>query len=171
MKYGKGKVIFLEHCNDLFADDVKHLWISAILRHAREYPDNEYVLQTKNPGNVIPWIRYLPPTVMIGTTIETNRIYPDISKAPIPEDRYEAMCVLSKKVRTFLTIEPILSFDVAVLAGWIRQINPKFVNIGADSKNHSLPEPDIKRVEVLIEKLQKSGIQIREKSNLERLRR
>ena len=44
-----------------------------------------------------------------------------------------------------------------------------FVNIGADSKRCSLPEPDADKVRVLIRRLQEAGIEIREKRNLDRM--
>jgi len=169
--YGSGKTIFIDHLNDLFAEDVSVADIHWVLGHTYDYPDNTYVFQTKNPENVLPFLDCLPPHCMIGTTIETNRIYPDISTAPTPEDRYNAMRKLPKSIKTFVTIEPILNFDLEVLAGWMKLLRPSFVNIGADSKNHGLPEPTMEKVGELIVSLQQSGIEIREKSNLERLRR
>jgi hypothetical protein len=74
-------------------------------------------------------------------------------------------------LRTFVTIEPILDFDVDILSSWMDKIRPEFVNIGADSKGHNLPEPPYEKVLQLIEKLQAYGIEIREKKNLERLKR
>ena len=40
-----------------------------------------------------------------------------------------------------------------------------------DSKGHGLPEPPMWKVEALIKSLKESGIEIREKHNLERLMR
>ena len=68
----------------------------------------------------------------------------------------------------FVSIEPILDFDVDVLVSWIKQINPEFVSIGADSKSHNLPEPPAWKVKKLIEELKKiTNVKI--KDNLKRL--
>ena len=52
----------------------------------------------------------------------------------------------------------------------IRQIKPKFVSIGADSKGHGLPEPNGEKVRKLIEALELLyKIEVKIKSNLKRL--
>jgi hypothetical protein len=72
--------------------------------------------------------------------------------------------------RKFVTIEPVLDFDVDVLAEWIYRINPEFLNLGADSKNHNLPEPTVEKIHALVDELAKYGIELREKHNLGRLK-
>jgi hypothetical protein len=72
--------------------------------------------------------------------------------------------------RKFVTIEPVLDFDVDILANWIRIINPEFLNLGADSKNHNLPEPTVEKIMALVDKLKTYGIELREKHNLKRLK-
>jgi hypothetical protein len=71
--------------------------------------------------------------------------------------------------RKFITIEPVMDFDVDVLASWIDRIRPEFLNLGADSKNHNLPEPTIDKINALVTKLKEYGIEVREKHNLQRL--
>ena len=71
--------------------------------------------------------------------------------------------------RLFVTIEPVLDFDVNVLANWIAMIKPEFLNLGADSKNRNLPEPTVEKVMALVAKLHEYGIELREKHNLNRL--
>ena len=73
--------------------------------------------------------------------------------------------------KKFVTIEPILDFEVVALSNWMKFIKPEFINIGADSKRHNLPEPSMEKVQALIDKLTGYGIEIREKHNLERLRK
>jgi hypothetical protein len=77
---------------------------------------------------------------------------------------------LSGKIQTFITCEPILDFDIEVLANWIVNIKPVFVNIGADSKNHNLEEPSIEKVMELGKMISDAGIEVKEKRNLDRLR-
>ena len=54
---------------------------------------------------------------------------------------------------------------------YIVEINPDFINLGLDSKGHMLPEPTIDDIEELVKVLHESGIELREKHNLSRLRR
>lgn len=168
-RFGEGKTIFVENCNDLFADGVPDLFISRILQHCADWPKNTYVFQSKNPTRITHF--GLPINHIIGTTIETNRDVSKYSKAPTPEKRYEGMLAVdgSLPVQTFVTIEPIMDFDLEPLLSMIVGIAPDFVNIGADSKGRGLPEPTGRRVRQLVRSIQAYGIEIREKHNLERL--
>jgi DNA repair photolyase len=168
VNYGTGKTIFIENCNDLFAAGVPKEFIERVVGHCRDWPQNTYVFQTKNPSNYLQWISLMPPNFLLGCTIETNRNIPKISKAPKPVERARAMNCLTGQ-RRFLTLEPIMDFDVDILADWIWRIKPEFCNIGADSKRHNLSEPPAEKVHALIAKLTEYGIEIREKHNLERL--
>ena len=170
VKYGTGKTIFIEHCNDMFAEGVKDGMIIQILNHCFGYPGNKYVFQTKNPA------RYshfdFPPNSLLGTTIESNQVFEGISKAPPPYERYLAMKTLGARglnLRKFVTIEPILKFNPDILAKWLDEIRPEFINIGADSKGHGLPEPSEDAVRALLARLQVLKIEVRNKHNLERL--
>jgi len=69
-----------------------------------------------------------------------------------------------------ITIEPICDFDVIPVLQVIDKIKPEFVNIGADSKGNNLPEPSWEKVIELIEGIKELGIEVREKSNLDRLK-
>jgi hypothetical protein len=73
-----------------------------------------------------------------------------------------------KGFRKMITIEPILDFDVTLLVDLIKRTNPEFVNIGADSKKHNLPEPSTFKIENLIKELKKFTRSIT-KENLSRL--
>lgn len=167
--YGAGRTIFIEHMNDLFCKEIPNIWILEILAHARKYPGNSYVFQTKNPERAIGWRAYFPDGSLIGTTIETNRPV-ECSQAPSPYSRKNGIAELRDRGRrVFVTIEPIMDFDVEILADWIAEIKPEFVNIGADSKGSSLAEPPAEKITALINLLTRAGIIIREKKNLERL--
>ena len=170
VKYGTGKTIFIENCNDLFAEEVPGDLVLRILTHCSLWPENTYVFQTKNPGRYSKFIDFLPANRILGCTIETNRPIPEISRAPSPVSRAYHMNRLRGE-RRFVTIEPVMDFDVNVLAGWIADINPEFLNLGADSKGHGLTEPTVEKVHALVDKLKEYGIELREKHNLERLMR
>jgi protein gp37 len=165
--YGKDKSIFIEHCNDLFAENVPCDFINRILKHCGEYPENTYIFQTKNPNRFKNFLSLLPENFILGTTMETNRNISDISSAPPTVDRYNAIKTID--CNKFITIEPILKFDVDVLVEWISNIKPNFVNIGADSKGSALQEPAPQEIKGLISELARLNIEIKEKHNLQRL--
>ena len=179
VNYGTGKTIFIEHMNDLFADGIASEWIFEILEHCCKYPGNRYVLQSKNTTRAFCDLYHLfnkhscelPIDIYFGTTMETNRDIPkEISRAPSTRKRYADMIAFRENnVKVFVTIEPIMDFDVDVLSKWITEINPLFVNIGADSKGCNLPEPPKEKILKLIENIKDAGIEIKQKSNLARL--
>jgi hypothetical protein len=169
---GEGRTIFMEHMSDLFAKDVPNELIFKVLDHCKQWPRNTYVFQSKNPSRISAFIGLMPCSVILGTTIETNRPTQTVSSAPSPEQRYNAMLSIRctfKGVKTFVTIEPILAFDLGVLAGWIADLRPDFLNIGADSKKRGLTEPTKAEVLALVAELRKAGIEVREKHNLDRM--
>jgi len=67
-----------------------------------------------------------------------------------------------------ITIEPIMDFDVFEFVEMIAHSHAKKINIGADSKNHKLPEPTKDNVKTLIYELKKFT-EITKKDNLARL--
>ncbi len=71
-------------------------------------------------------------------------------------------------MKTFLSIEPILDFDLDIFVQEIKKINPSFVSIGADSRNCGLPEPPPGKLKELISELEKFT-EVRMKRNLNRL--
>lgn len=167
-RYGSGKTVFIEHQNDLFADRVPREYISKVLAHCAAWPDNTYVFQSKNPGRMAACWRVgaLPPKRLLGVTIESNRHHKvAMGNAPEPALRYRSC---GEFPVDFVTVEPIMDFDVGELVKWLNCIAPRFVNIGADSKGHGLPEPSWEKVQALLGEL--DGFEIREKHNLERLK-
>jgi DNA repair photolyase len=169
--YGRGRCIFVEHMNDLFADGVPEDWISRILSHCRINSENEYIFQTKNPGRAAKFRPEFPRSRMIGTTAETNRDLEDsITLAPQPVERIHSLGRLQREgIQTFITIEPIMDFDPYTFAELIASAKPDFVNIGADSKGCGLREPSAAKVLSLIDMLNAAGVTIKKKVNLDRL--
>lgn len=167
--YPVGKTVFIEHLNDLFAKDVPRELIVSVLDHCSCYPDTTFVFQTKNPQRFLELSCLLPRTAILGTTIESNSYYQVMRDAPTPDERIRAFNLLDHCHKRFITIEPILDFDLDIFAAWFTHVRPDFVNIGADSKGHGLPEPSAGKIRLLIKKLTEAGIEIREKHNLGRL--
>jgi DNA repair photolyase len=162
---GKGNFIFVGSMADMFGDWIPDSWILDVLKHCKKF-DNQYLFQSKNPLRFHEFLKDFPDKVILGTTIETNRDIKKISKAPSPQERTTAMRMiqLDKEV----TVEPIIDFDMIWMIQLIKDCNPKFVAIGADSKNHNLDEPKPWKIETLIDEL-KMFTDVKLKNNLKRL--
>jgi len=159
---GNGNFIFVGSSCDMFAEDVYSAWTERILEYCQQF-SNTYLFQSKNPERFFDY--EFPYNTIFGTTIESNRDYPDISKAPKIQDRVNAMIELHyRKERTMVTIEPVLDFDINGLVNMINLMKPEWVNLGADSGGHKLPEPSKEKLLKLIDR-----IEIRQKKNLKRL--
>lgn len=169
VNYGEGKSIFVEHCNDLFAKEVPDEFIRRILAHCGTWPKNKYIFQTKNPTRMEKYTHRFPPDVLLGTTIESNIEHTAMGHAPSPGQRIFSITELATAYDCFITVEPILDFDVDILVSWLCKSHVDFVNIGADSKGNNLPEPSVDKVKALVKALNDSKIDIREKHNLGRL--
>ncbi len=166
---GSGKFIFIGSSCDMFAHTIPDEWIYKVLDYCSQF-DNKYLFQTKDPKRLIGWISYLPVNSVLCTTIETNRFYSDIMcDCPSPENRAYTMNELSHEgFDTYVTIEPILDFDVDELFELITICRPEQVNIGADSGGNKMPEPSVEKIMMLIEML-KGFTTIHRKNNLNRL--
>lgn len=113
--------------------------------------------------------KFLPNKSVICTTIETNRWYPEVMRNSLPpNERAAEMYKLSFHFKTYVTIEPIMDFDLHSLIALIKTCKPKQVNIGADSGNNKIPEPSKEKIQQLINGL-RSFTKVVEKSNLKRL--
>lgn len=166
---GRNNFIFVGSSCDMFAETIPKEWILKVLDYCNKFPENTYLFQTKNPKRYFEFINEFPPNCLFGTTIETNRQeeLDKISKAPkVTERQYWIGEINFGKV--FLTLEPIMDFDLEVLVNWLKDIDPHFVNIGADSKGHNLPEPSKEKILKLVEELNKFT-EIKKKENLGRL--
>jgi DNA repair photolyase len=161
--------IFVGSSCDMFADDIPIEWIRKTIDHCQKYYRNSYLFQTKNPARVINFLPWMPAKSVICTTIETNRFYPVImGNCPRPAERAGWMKILSNDFKTYVTIEPVMDFDLEEMVATIKVCNPKQVNIGADSGNNHLPEPSKEKLLSLIEALKEFTI-IDQKRNLTRL--
>jgi hypothetical protein len=166
---GSGNTWFACAQNDLFSKEVSSEFIYKILGHCCRF-DNHYLFQTKNPEGFIPFINggnLFPAKTILCTTIETNRIYPQMGQTPRPDQRAYAMNCISEFPKQ-VTIEPIMDFDLSEMIILIKQANPASVNIGADSKGNHLPEPSKEKLLALIDELKKFTV-IDQKRNLARL--
>ncbi len=146
--------IFIDSAADLFAKDVSDEWISRVLdfcvsatAYQKENAKTHFLLQTKNPSRLLEYVKhplFTNKQVVACTTLETNRHYPDImNNAPTPIERAEAMeKIAGHGIQTYVTLEPIMDFDLEEFVELIKMCKPVQVNIGAESfRRINLPEP------------------------------
>jgi DNA repair photolyase len=165
-KYGEGKTIFVGSSCDMFAPDILRIQIVKILNFLNGF-SNRYLYQTKNPARFRDFSMYKKFRDVLVTTIETNRWYQDVmNNSPHPIHRAEAMKEIN--LQKYVTIEPIMDFDLDKLAELIKMCSPLQVNIGADSGNNNLPEPSKDKILSLISELEKFTV-VEQKKNLKRL--
>lgn len=166
--FTSGNIIFVGSSCDMFAGDIPYSWITKVLEHCSFYNESIYYFQTKSPASFSTCQDdfLFSSNTNLGVTIESNIIYKGISLAPDPIARYITMAKL--KAKKFVSIEPIMDFNLDVMLRWIDDINPEFVSIGADSKGHNLPEPSPEKIKDLIIGL-KEITEVKLKSNLKRL--
>lgn len=167
---GNGNFIFIGSSCDMWARGIPESWINETLKKCWDYRGNKYLFQSKNPLRFREFEPMLPYKATICTTLETNRWYPEIMQnSPEPIARALDFSEISKSIPRFITIEPILDFDLVRFAEMIARCEPNQVNIGADSGHNNLPEPPREKIEELIERL--SGFtKVVRKKNLARLK-
>lgn len=165
---GINNFIFIGSSTDMFANNINDEWIIEVLNYCKRF-NNKYLFQSKNPAKMWKLKDYFPINSVICTTIETNRIYAEMGGTPTPLERARVLGVFHNyNFETMVTIEPIMDFDLEELVDLIRISGAKQVNIGADSKNHNLPEPPKEKILQLIKELSKFTTIIN-KENLIRL--
>jgi DNA repair photolyase len=161
---GKDNFIFVGSSCDMFADDIPEMWIEKTLLICDNFTENKYLFQTKNPKNIR---RILAHESIVCITIESDIYYKDVMKnSPMPLLRFEE----SKYIRhpLYITIEPIMDFNIDLFHLHLKDLNPVQINIGADSGNNNLPEPPKEKILELISELEKFT-KVKQKSNLKRL--
>lgn len=164
-KFKPGQFCFVSDMGDLsFIEEAEFCLVRHIIM---DNPDTDFLLCTKGPAWYARHFPY-PQNVFLGTTIETNRDY-TLTRAPLPALRYMAMRDLDWP-KKFISIEPIMDFDVYPLLKWVEKIKPRIVEVGADNHKKRLPEPEWSKVEQLLAGLRGFVPVVEEKQGLERLR-
>jgi len=165
--------IFVCDMLDLFGTWVPNDYIIAILNFCRKNSQVSFLLLTKNPDAYFHFYDNIPPNCYFGCTIESNRDYPELSRAPAQSKRLELMLKLSHAIngnhilargRTFISIEPILEFDYEPFVSKLLKMRPWAVAIGYDNYDNKLPEPSLAKTMQLIDRLEKAGITVYRKT-------
>ncbi len=144
------------------------IWIERVMDYINMFPDNTYLLQSKDPYRMYLYRSLFPSKTIIGTTAETNRheLTDKLSRAPNAVARlYWLEKFTGDKM---ISMEPIMDFDTEPFVLSIKRARPLFISIGADSRNCGLPEPPSGKLKELISELEKFT-EVRMKKNLARL--
>lgn len=170
-KYGPIS-IFVGSSGDGWAGHIPTEWISRTLEYCKRFSDNTYLFQTKNPARFIPFANEFPPHTILTTTIETDSIKYDLSKAPLPQIRKIAFKAVSlrseRQYRTMVSVEPILAHTER-FGAFLLDIGADIYSIGADSKRSGLEEPVAYAIGELVRQLEDGGKEVRLKANLRRI--
>jgi DNA repair photolyase len=138
--------IFVCDCGDLFCPEIPENWISTIIKRTHSFPNTQFLFLTKAPEWARQFVKDMGNNCIIGATIESNRNYPSISKAPSQKSRINAMTYIHEEhpeKRLFVSSEPILDFDFIDFSFALRNLELWGMAIGYDNYNHHLPEPSL----------------------------
>lgn len=162
-----GQFIFVGYMGDIsFASRYE---VAQILITIQGHPDTRFLIQTKDPSCFSRWRLPIPLNVVLGTTIETNRDY-HLSKAPLPIDRARSL-IDYPHPHKFLSIEPIMDFDLPAIEVWVEALKPEIIEVGADNYHNHLPEPSGEKLCSLLNRLRDICPNVIEKDGLDRLKK
>ena len=164
-KFKAEDFVFVSDMCDLFSKAVSSELIRKVLGHYRFDMKTNYLFLTKNPGRYQEFLNtFLKFRATLGATIETNRDTTKFSKAPDTEERFWSMYDLEYSPK-FLSIEPIMDFDMEEFTTQIRNIsNLTKIAVGYDNYFHNLPEPSLAKTKELIERLKGWRYEVIEKT-------
>lgn len=163
-KFRPDTLVFVVDMGDLFGKWVATEWISRVIDYTKLFPKTDFLFLTKNPWRYFQFT--FPTNAILGTTIETNRDY-DVTRADPPATRYQALR-RHPHPRKFVSIEPVMAFDLPILHRMIADIKPELVEIGVDNYGFNLPEPTGAQVRELVKQLRQFTV-VKEKDSLQRL--
>lgn len=158
--FSKFKMVFVGTMCDIFAPCVADGLIEMILQIVRQYPGTDFLFLTKNPWRYVNLLSkhgpdFFPKNVVYGCTIESNRNYPELSKAPAQKERFRPMLLLQELGgRVLISIEPILEFDFYTFVHLLEKIKPWKVAVGFDNYGCGLPEPSKEKTLRLIQHIE-----------------
>ena len=153
-----------------------------------------FLFLTRNPIRYLEFQDLITDNMMLGVTLETHvsyellynpkvleyfnvpkakilsrldRMPKTISNSPNPRRRILDYIMVLRKidwVKGFISIEPILLFNIHDMYNTIRSINPDIIYIGYDNYGWRLPEPPLNKTLALIYKLERFGYTIYRKT-------
>ena len=152
--FQKSKTYFVESLGD--PSFIPPEIFQQIIDHLAEFQDTRFMLQSKNPIYFRDF--KFSKNIWLGTTFETNydnlaEIY---SKAPVPSTRANGLWLVKheqQKTEIYITIEPVLAFDLLKMLEIVRFLNPVEIYIGRDNHGNKLPEPSEQDLMYLVREL------------------
>jgi protein gp37 len=169
-RFGEGDFVFVSDMGDLFGEWVPAGYIERVCAAMRSSPLAQFLLMTKNPKRYYFEIQHIPWNCVLGVTVESNRDYPDVSRAPDQSERLRRLWQLkwdanvSGRFKRFISVEPIMDFDLKPFADKLIDLEPWAVAIGFDNYKCGLVEPTLEKTMQLIDRLEKAGIKVYRKS-------
>lgn len=161
-----GDFVFTQDMSDIGAPGIPNSAIIDIFEHIAFNKETKFLLLTKNPLFYRNWRNRIPTNAILGATIETDQVFPNISLAPHGWERILQMIFVAEILpnnKRFVCIEPIMksspSFERDIL-----KIRPWAVAVGYDNYKNNLPEPSLSRTEMLIGYLEASGVKVYRKT-------
>lgn len=166
-----GTWIFVGSMGDTFCNGVPKDWILKLLQRIKdEKGNNKFLLQTKAPNRFIdfgPQLEEIRDKIILGTTIETTWSTP-WSKAPPTDSRFDMLHLMKDKgFKTFLSLEPLSSFNPTTMRRWINFIKPEAIEIGLENYSNYLDKPRPRKLQELLLWLDNRGIQYVRKPGLD----
>lgn len=157
--------VFCCDMRDMFSPDVRDDLIRQILKEIGQ-KQGKYLLLTKNPQRYLYFLNQMPINVVLGATVENNRRYSGWSKAPAQDLRLISLLELRKKTQLpiFVSVEPIMDFDIPLFTTILVALKPWGVGIGFDNYGHHLTEPSLAKTTDLIDALEISGVTVYRKT-------
>jgi len=156
-KFPKGSQVFVCSMGDIVFAPFGY--VKKILNTIERQPEVTFLLQTKESFvfKYIERMSRIPNNLIIGITLESTTPHPVYASLHKPLDVLERAVVFArvKHPRKYVTIEPIMDFEMDVMIKQIQAINPEFVYIGYDNHRHRLPEPSLEKTLKLINELEK----------------
>jgi protein gp37 len=168
-QFNPGEFVFIAYMGDISFATIEI--VQQILARVQMMLGTSFLFLTKDPAAYRYWQEaggvVFPDHVYLGTTIESNQDY-GVSKAPEPAARafFLAQIPHSKK---FISIEPVMDFDLEVMTRWMLDISPDIIEVGADNYHNNLEEPPPAKLRALLRDLRKISPVVVEKPGLERL--
>ena len=172
-KYPPGSIVFVQTMTDIGYRGIPRKVIEEVLEWTCTQPEVTWLFLTKSDTFYDEYIDQLPPNMITGFTIETNRNIPYLtSKAPSTTKRLSAAKRIKRamKGRTqsnfklFICIEPIMDFDYTAFLLILVNLKPHLIAIGYDNYKNNLPEPDSEKIYRFIFALKAHKIEVHEKT-------
>lgn len=165
-KFKDDDFVFVVDMNDLFAENVPSELILEVIKKTWEFPKTQFLFLTKNPSRYMNFVPIFGDNCVLGATIESNRIAPRTCNA---ENRllrliWMSNVAIKSRLRMFVSVEPIMDFDINEFVGHLTFIQPWAVAVGYDNYNMGLPEPELWKTEKLITLIEENGFTVYRKT-------